>query len=138
MALDDLIQRDLGKDEFSVDPKDYYPAAWNEASFEGKVYAIAALAGALIGAGAFGSLYPRLQAPLAKRFQGRAKVVAEPEMNAVDCRIGWQYGEAVRNIDHLWEQIEATIHRYFTAPAGEMTTPLNNPTESPKGAEIDE
>lgn len=30
---------------------------------EGKVYAIAALAGALVGAGAFGSLYPRLQAP---------------------------------------------------------------------------
>ncbi|MEI6664666.1 MAG: DUF6691 family protein [Chloroflexota bacterium] len=31
---------------------------------EGKIYAVAALAGALIGAGAFGSLYPRLQAPL--------------------------------------------------------------------------
>lgn len=31
---------------------------------EGKLYAIAALAGALVGAGAFGSLYPRLQAPL--------------------------------------------------------------------------
>jgi uncharacterized membrane protein YedE/YeeE len=30
---------------------------------EGKVYAIAALAGALVGAGAFGSLYPRLQVP---------------------------------------------------------------------------
>ncbi len=31
---------------------------------EGKIYAVAALAGALVGAGAFGSLYPRLQAPL--------------------------------------------------------------------------
>lgn len=31
---------------------------------EGKLYAVAALAGALVGAGAFGSLYPRLQAPL--------------------------------------------------------------------------
>lgn len=30
---------------------------------EGKVYAIAALVGALVGAGTFGSLYPRLQAP---------------------------------------------------------------------------
>jgi uncharacterized membrane protein YedE/YeeE len=29
---------------------------------EGKVYALAALAGALVGAGAFGTLYPRLQA----------------------------------------------------------------------------
>ena len=28
---------------------------------EGKLYALAALAGALIGASAFGSLYPRLQ-----------------------------------------------------------------------------
>ena len=32
---------------------------------EGKVYALAALAGALTGAGAFGSLYVRLQRPLA-------------------------------------------------------------------------
>jgi uncharacterized membrane protein YedE/YeeE len=31
---------------------------------EGKLYAIAALAGVLIGAGAFGVLYPRLRAPL--------------------------------------------------------------------------
>ena len=31
---------------------------------EGKLYAIAALVGALIGAGIFGSLYPRLQLPL--------------------------------------------------------------------------
>jgi uncharacterized membrane protein YedE/YeeE len=31
---------------------------------EGKLYALAAAAGALIGAGAFGSLYPRLQRPL--------------------------------------------------------------------------
>jgi uncharacterized membrane protein YedE/YeeE len=28
---------------------------------EGKVYAVAALAGALVGAGLFGSVYPRLQ-----------------------------------------------------------------------------
>lgn len=32
---------------------------------EGKLYAVAALAGALVGAGAFGSLYPRLQRPFA-------------------------------------------------------------------------
>jgi uncharacterized membrane protein YedE/YeeE len=32
---------------------------------EGKLYALAALAGALIGAGLFGSLYSRLQQPLA-------------------------------------------------------------------------
>jgi uncharacterized membrane protein YedE/YeeE len=31
---------------------------------EGKLYALAALAGALIGAGVFGALYPRLQLPL--------------------------------------------------------------------------
>lgn len=31
---------------------------------EGKLYALAALAGALVGAGVFGSLYPRLQLPL--------------------------------------------------------------------------
>ena len=30
---------------------------------EGKVYALAALAGTLVGAGAFGALYPRLTAP---------------------------------------------------------------------------
>jgi uncharacterized membrane protein YedE/YeeE len=32
---------------------------------EGKVYALAALAGALVGAGAFGTLYQRLQKPFA-------------------------------------------------------------------------
>ena len=32
---------------------------------EGKLYAVAALAGALTGAGLFGSFYPRLQQPLA-------------------------------------------------------------------------
>jgi uncharacterized membrane protein YedE/YeeE len=31
---------------------------------EGKVYALAALVGALVGAGTFGELYPRLQRPL--------------------------------------------------------------------------
>jgi uncharacterized protein len=31
---------------------------------EGKLYALAALAGALVGAGAFGALYPRLERPL--------------------------------------------------------------------------
>ena len=31
---------------------------------EGKIYALAALAGALVGAGAFGALYPALQRPL--------------------------------------------------------------------------
>lgn len=31
---------------------------------EGKVYALAALAGALVGAGTFGQLYPKLQQPL--------------------------------------------------------------------------
>ena len=31
---------------------------------EGKLYALAALAGALLGAGVFGTLYPRLQLPL--------------------------------------------------------------------------
>jgi uncharacterized membrane protein YedE/YeeE len=32
---------------------------------EGKIYAVAALAGGLLGAGAFGVLYPRLQRPFA-------------------------------------------------------------------------
>ena len=32
---------------------------------EGKLYAVAALAGALVGAAAFGALYPRLQGPFA-------------------------------------------------------------------------
>jgi uncharacterized membrane protein YedE/YeeE len=32
---------------------------------EGKIYALAALAGALTGAGMFGTIYPRLQKPLA-------------------------------------------------------------------------
>ena len=40
---------------------------------EGKLYAIAALAGALTGAAAFGALYPRLSGPM-----GRAALPTEP------------------------------------------------------------
>lgn len=39
-SLDDLIQRDLGKDPFCPNPKDYYEAAWAEAQFDGKQYGI--------------------------------------------------------------------------------------------------
>lgn len=38
--LDDLIARDRDTDPICPRPEDYYPAAWNEASWEGKVYAI--------------------------------------------------------------------------------------------------
>lgn len=38
--LDDLIARDKGKDPLTPTPEQYYPAPWNEATYEGKVYAI--------------------------------------------------------------------------------------------------
>ena len=38
--LDDLIARDRDRDPVCPRPEDYYPAAWNEASWEGKIYAI--------------------------------------------------------------------------------------------------
>lgn len=68
---------------------------------------------------------PRLQAPLAKKFNGQVKVIANPEMNPIDCRITWQYGEASREIDPIWAKIEETIDRYFTITANEMKTHTN-------------
>lgn len=38
--LDDFIAGDKGKDPACPNQDDYYPAVWNEASFEGKVYGI--------------------------------------------------------------------------------------------------
>ncbi len=77
-------------------------------------------------------VHPRLQPLLAKQFNGKAKVVAVQDMNPIDCRIAWQYGEATRDIDHIWTQIEETIDRYFTISASEMNTQTQS-TESPKG-----
>jgi ABC-type sugar transport system permease subunit/ABC-type glycerol-3-phosphate transport system substrate-binding protein len=39
-SLDDLIARDRGKDPYCPRVEDYYPAAWNEASYNGHVYGI--------------------------------------------------------------------------------------------------
>lgn len=38
--LDDLMQRDAGKDPLNPRPDQYYPATWNEACYQGKVYGI--------------------------------------------------------------------------------------------------
>jgi multiple sugar transport system permease protein len=38
--LDDLIARDAAKDPLCPKPSQYYPATWEEASYEGKVYGI--------------------------------------------------------------------------------------------------
>lgn len=40
MPLDDLIERDRGKDPLTPTPDQYYPAAWEEAQYEGKIYGI--------------------------------------------------------------------------------------------------
>jgi len=38
--LDDLIERDKGKDPLDPRPEQYYPATWSEASYNGKIYGI--------------------------------------------------------------------------------------------------
>ena len=38
--LDDFIKRDTGKDPLCPRKEQYYPAVWNEASYDGKVYGI--------------------------------------------------------------------------------------------------
>lgn len=40
MPLDDLINRDKATDSLCPTPEQYYPATWEEASYEGKTYAI--------------------------------------------------------------------------------------------------
>lgn len=39
-SMDDLIARDKNIDPYCPTPEQYYPAAWNEAIYEGKVYGI--------------------------------------------------------------------------------------------------
>jgi len=39
-SMDDLIARDKDTDPYCPTPEQYYPAAWNEAIYEGKVYGI--------------------------------------------------------------------------------------------------
>lgn len=39
-SLDDLMARDAGKDPFTPRPDQYYEATWQEASYDGQVYAI--------------------------------------------------------------------------------------------------
>lgn len=38
--LDDLIERDKGSDPYCPRPDQYYPSVWEEASYEGRVYAL--------------------------------------------------------------------------------------------------
>lgn len=66
-------------------------------------------------------VHPKLQRPLAEKFAGQVKVVSNPDMNPIDCHISWSYGDATREIDKIWGQIEETIDRYFAISATEMS-----------------
>jgi flagellar assembly protein FliH len=66
-------------------------------------------------------VHPKLQQPLMQKFGNRIKVISNPEMNPVDCHIAWSYGEATREIDKIWGNIEETIDRYFAISATEMS-----------------
>jgi flagellar assembly protein FliH len=71
-------------------------------------------------------VHPKLQPQLAGIYANRAKVMGNPEIKPLDCVIQWQYGEATREIDEIWNQIEETIERYFTISAQQMTQESTN------------
>lgn len=75
-------------------------------------------------------VHPKLQSQLSQAYAGRAKVMGNPEIKPLDCIIQWQYGEATREIDEIWNQIEETIDRYFTISAHNMqSADTAHPTE---------
>lgn len=74
----------------------------------------------LEGPQAIVQVHPKLQPQLSTLYAGRARVLGNPEIKPLDCIIQWQYGEATREIDEIWNQIESTIDRYFTISANTM------------------
>ncbi|MCG8542719.1 MAG: hypothetical protein MJE12_00785 [Alphaproteobacteria bacterium] len=59
-------------------------------------------------------------------FDGRFLVEAEDNMAPTDCRVSWPSGGAERRVDAIWQEIDATLHRFVTADA-EVTAPINEP-----------
>lgn len=66
-------------------------------------------------------VHPKLHQPLAGKFGTQIKIISNPDMNPVDCHISWSYGDATREIDTIWHNIEETIDRYFAISATEMS-----------------
>lgn len=58
-------------------------------------------------------VHPKLQLPLARKLGKEINVQGDENLSPGDCHIAWQNGEAKREIDHIWEQVEDVIERYF-------------------------
>jgi flagellar assembly protein FliH len=46
---------------------------------------------------------------------------ADEALNPADCRLQWQHGEAIRDTESLWNEIDSRIQRHFAG--GEVTKP---------------
>ena len=57
------------------------------------------------------------EAVAAKGFDGRFLVEAEDGLAPTDCRVTWPSGGAERNLDAIWQDIEATLDRFRSAGA---------------------
>ncbi|MCA8909402.1 MAG: hypothetical protein KDA49_12755 [Rhodospirillaceae bacterium] len=61
-------------------------------------------------------------------FEGAIVCMADPAMGPSDCRVDWADGGAERLSSRLWEEVEATIGRFFDYP-GAVPEVIGGPTD---------
>jgi len=59
-------------------------------------------------------------------FSGKIIVLAEHGLGASDCRVEWADGGAERNLDTIWQEIEATIQHTLSIPPNEQSNAAPN------------
>ena len=85
-------------------------------------------------------LEPRIEALAAKSgYDGRLKLVADPDMGAADIVVNWGDGRLERSADDIWREIDASLERAIGgmrdyADKLEETAPFPNKTAKPAGA----
>ncbi len=60
-------------------------------------------------------------------YQGKLVLLADPSLDADDCRIEWADGGAERDTDAAWRELEAAIERLFHASARQPNDGAANP-----------
>lgn len=135
--LDDFLARDIGKDKYCPEPKQYYPATWEEAIYQGKLYGIPTVAddrilywnrglfkkksAELTAAGLDPNRPPRIWSEMLKY----SKVLTEFDSNGTLKRAGF-----LPNFGNPWLYIYAFQNNgYFMSPDGKKCTLDTPPTE---------
>lgn len=79
--------------------------------------------------GVIAALQPRIDTMAAScGFHGKIVLFADDQLNETDCRVEWADGGAERNLDDIWQQIDAALGRMTddgtaTPPSSEISKP---------------